>query len=188
MELCTLTVGPLGTQCYILSAESSDTCVVIDPGAEPERILKAAGDRRIEAILLTHGHFDHIGAAGELKSEETALLIHRLDAPMLQDSDLNAGRELTGRDVIAPFATRFVSEGDLLRYAGLEIRVVHTPGHTPGGVCYLCENEAFTGDTMFHTGWGRTDLAGGSQSDLMTSLRRLIVMTRGMEIHPGHEG
>ncbi len=187
MELTELTVGMLGTQCYVLSAPESDTCVVIDPGAEPERIRKAAGSRKIEAILLTHGHFDHIGGVTPLMQEGTALVIHRLDAPMLQNSELNAGLKLTGRNVTAPCATRLVGDGDTLTYAGLDLRVVHTPGHTPGSVCYLCENEAFTGDTLFHHGWGRTDLTGGSQTDLMASLRRLIVMTKEMTVHPGHE-
>lgn len=187
MEIRVLTVGQLGTQCYILSAHESETCIVIDPGAEPERILQAAGNRRIEAILLTHGHFDHIGAVSALMSESTSLLIHRLDAPMLSDSHLNAGLELTGTNVTTPAPTGFVADNDLLHYAGLEIRVIHTPGHTPGGVCYLCENEAFTGDTLFHHGWGRTDLAGGNQADLMASLRKLIMLTKDMSIHPGHE-
>ena len=187
MELAELTVGMLGTKCYVLSAEGNTGCIVIDPGAEPERILKAAGSRRIEAILLTHGHFDHIGAIAPLMQEGTALIIHSLDAPMLQDSKLNAGMELTGMNITAPQATRLVRDGDILSYAGLDLRVVHTPGHTPGGVCYLCGNNAFTGDTLFHHGWGRTDLTGGSQSDLMASLRRLIVMTKEMIIWPGHE-
>ncbi len=187
MQMITLSVGMLGTQCYILFQEDGTECVVIDPGAEAERIRKAAGGRKIAAILLTHGHFDHIGAVGELMEEGTRLVIHRLDAPMLSNPVLNAGKALTGLEVTAPAPTEFVGEGDRLEAAGLALEVLHTPGHTPGGVCYMTGEDLFTGDTMFHHGWGRTDLPGGNEGNMMRSLRRLVPLSRTHRIHPGHE-
>lgn len=186
MLLDELTVGIVQTRCYILSSEDSPDCVVIDPGAEPGRILKAAGTRRIAAILLTHGHFDHIGAVSQLMQPGTRLFIHSLDAPMLNDPSLNASLPLLRRPVTAPEATDTVQEGTELDLAGLHIRVLHTPGHTPGSVCYLIENELFTGDTMFDHGWGRTDLPGGSDEQMMSSLRRLMPLARQYPMHAGH--
>ena len=181
-----LTVGPVGTRCYILSGDSSPSCVVIDPGAEPQRILQAMEGRSLAAILLTHGHFDHIGAVSGLMNAGVRLFVHRLDAPMLTDSRLNAGYALLGTEITAPAATDFVEEGSLLRLAGLEIQVLHTPGHTPGGVCYQVEGHLFTGDTMFDHGWGRTDLPGGDQHALFASLRRLMPLAQTLSVHPGH--
>ena len=102
MQIRSLTVGPIATCCYILSREDRPDCLVIDPGAEPERILRAAGEKRIAAILLTHGHFDHIEAVAALKGEDTPVLIHELDAPMLGDPDLNVSRPLMHRDITDP--------------------------------------------------------------------------------------
>ena len=183
-----MTVGPIGTRCYLVGLEDRNDCVVIDPGEEADRIRKAAEGRKIAAILLTHGHFDHIGAVRELMEPDTRLYIHSLDQPMLREPALNASRGLLRREVTAPDATDAVKEGDLLRLAGLEIRVLHTPGHTPGGVCYEIGGELFTGDTLFEHGWGRTDLPGGNQHEKMQSLRRLMPLARRMPIHPGHEG
>ena len=182
-----LTVGPVATCCYILSAaEDAAECIVIDPGDEPKRIRHAAGSMRIAAILLTHGHFDHIGAVSGLMEEGTQLLIHELDAPMLTDPDLNVSRYLIRRDRVAPEATDLLHEGDRRTFAGLEIEVLHTPGHTPGGVCYLIEGHLFTGDTLFEHGWGRTDFPGGDEHALFASLRRIMPMTKTLPFHPGH--
>ena len=187
MIIRTLSVGMLGTQCSLVWQEDREDCLVIDPGAEAERIRAAAGERRIAAILLTHGHFDHIGAVGDLMEEGTRLLIHPLDAPMLSDPERNAGWGLLRRRITAPPATDPVREGDRLTLAGITLEVLHTPGHTPGSVCYAAERDLFTGDTLFHHGWGRTDLPGGSEREMLRSLRRLLPLSREYVIHPGHE-
>lgn len=180
-----LSVGELATSCYIVWDDGAEGCVVIDPGAEPERIRQACEGRKIEAILLTHGHFDHIGGVKELARDGANIVIHREDAPMLTSPELNAGW-LVGDAVTAPQANRMVREGERITYAGVTFDVLHTPGHTPGSVCYQTGKWLFTGDTLFHGGYGRTDLPGGSMHQLADSLRRLSPMVRQYEIFPGH--
>ena len=182
-----LTVGELATRCYVLWLEGRDDCLVIDPGAEAETIRRACGGKRIAAILLTHGHFDHIGAVRELMAEDTVLAVHRLDAPLLSDPQANVSWML-GRSVTAPAPTRLLEEGDEVEAAGMTLQVLHTPGHTPGGVCYALGENLFTGDTMFDRGYGRTDLPGGDEAALIRSLRRLTPLRRTCRIFAGHEG
>ena len=187
LHILPMTVGELATRCYVLWLEGRDDCLVIDPGAEAETIRRACGGKRIAAILLTHGHFDHIGAVRELMAADTVLAVHRLDAPLLSDPQANVSWML-GRSVTAPTPTRLLEEGDEVEAAGITLQALHTPGHTPGGVCYVLGENLFTGDTMFEHGYGRTDLPGGDEAALIRSLRYLTPLRRTCRIFAGHEG
>jgi len=178
----------LPTNVYFYIDEESKHGFIIDPGAEAAKLQKVAEERGfvIEKILLTHGHFDHIAAVSDLLQEDTKLLVHALDAPLLSDPDRNVSRLFTGKAVTAPPPTGFVKEGDVLALAGLEFTVFHTPGHTPGSVCYRVGDHFFTGDTLFDHGWGRTDLPGGDEHALFASLRRIMPLARTLSVHPGH--
>lgn len=180
-----VTVGLLATNCWVLHQEERPDCVVIDPGAEPERIRQAMEGRRLAAVLLTHGHFDHIGAVDALMEQDTELVVHALDEPMLHDPQLNVSWMVDAR-ITCRRATRTVEEGEQLCYAGMTFRVLHTPGHTPGGVCYACGEHLFTGDTLFAQGYGRYDLPGGDEAVLMASLRRLMPLRQAHKIYGGH--
>ncbi len=186
LQIQTLVVGPIRANCYILSLPGRDDCVLIDPGAQPERILAAVKGKIIAAVLLTHGHFDHIGGVEGVLAPDTLLYIHFLDEPMLRDPNKNMavmiGQELAIRAPATP-----VKEGDVIAAAGITFTVLHTPGHTPGSVCYQAENAMFTGDTMFRHGYGRTDLPGGSWNDLYQSMKRLLLMQKEVEVYPGHD-
>lgn len=187
LRVRTIPVGPLSTNCYLAWRTNREDCVVIDPGADAEAILSACEGRTIAAILLTHGHFDHIGAVADLMREDVDLVIHRLDSVMLRDPQLNVSG-IFGQPMTAPRATLLVEEGDTLDYAGITFRVLHTPGHTPGSVCYEADNALFTGDTLFTEGYGRTDLPGGCGEDMRQSLRRVTPMRNDHTIYPGHGG
>ena len=187
VHILPVAVGELATCCYVLWLDGRDDCLLIDPGAEAERVRAACGGKHIAAILLTHGHFDHIGAVGALMEKDTMLAVHRLDAPLLQDPQANVSWML-GRSVTAPAPTCLLEEGDAVEAAGMTLQVLHTPGHTPGGVCYELGENLFTGDTMFDRGYGRTDLPGGDEDALSRSLRRLMPLRRSHRIFAGHEG
>ena len=186
MHIERITVGILATRCYAVWQEGRDDCAVIDPGGEPEKIRRALGGRRIGAILLTHGHFDHMAAAEALMTDGCELIVHEADAPSLQDPMLNVSW-LVRRTITAPAATRLVREGDVITAAGVDFRVLHTPGHTLGSVCYEAGDALFTGDTAFEGGGcGRTDLPGGSDADMRVSLARLMPLLRNHTMYSGH--
>jgi len=187
MEIITLTLPPIGTSCYIVS--DGKIAAVIDPASDAE-IIKSTADKNkltIEGILLTHGHFDHIGAVDSLAALTDAdVYIHAIDAPMMTDGYLNASRIFFGRDTVQNAKFKTVSDGDIINVGSLDFKVIHTPGHTAGSVCYLCENAVFTGDTLFHGGFGRTDLPTGNFAELTRSLAKLKKITAVNQIYPGH--
>jgi glyoxylase-like metal-dependent hydrolase (beta-lactamase superfamily II) len=182
MRIITLPVGDLLTNCYVICQEDRQDALIIDPAADEARIREAVGDRQPVAVLLTHGHFDHTGALSAFA--DLPIYIHEMDSPMLQDSHHSIGL-YAGDTAKRPQATDFVQEGQVLNLAGIELQVLHTPGHTRGSVCYLAGQDIFTGDTMFKGDYGRTDLPGGSLEQMRASIRRLNTY-KGHRIHPGH--
>lgn len=178
LQIKTLTLGQYETNCYILYSEASSDCIVIDPGYEPERVLEAVKslNKHLQAILLTHGHFDHVGGVREIFAQ-TDCDIYLCPADCAMPEQMTAG----------PLCyTCSYQEGDVLSLAGLTLRVLQTPGHTPGSVCLLCDGNLFSGDTLFAGSCGRTDLPGGSWNDLKTSLSRLKALEGSFTVYPGH--
>lgn len=185
MKVRRVSVGMLATNCYVAWLPGRDDCVVIDPGADAERIRKAMDGKHLAAVLLTHGHFDHMGAADELLREGGELIVHEADAVMLRDPALNVSW-MIGASVTVSAVPRTVREGDTLELAGMTFTVLHTPGHTPGCVCYACEDVLFTGDTVMGAGCGRTDLPGGDDEAMEQSLARLAGLRSRYTMLGGH--
>ena len=178
-------VGVLETNCYLAYAEQgAPEVVVIDPGDDKEKILGRIGGRKVAAVLLTHGHYDHTGALSAF--HDVPIYIHLKDAPMLNDNRLSIG-ELMGDRAERPAATHHMKEGDTVEAAGLKLRVMETPGHSMGSVCLLDDKQIFTGDTLFDGDYGRTDLPGGSATLMRSSLKRLFEL-HGYRAYPGHGG
>ncbi len=183
MRIDTLTVGPLETNCYIVYQEGSNQAVVIDPGGNGRGIMEALNGKQAAAVLLTHGHFDHTGALKAFQG--VPIYIHPADEIMLRDPSWSAG-DMIQDTAPRPGATHYVMEGSKLSIAGLEIGVMHVPGHTKGSVAYLIGDTLFTGDTLFCQGYGRTDLPGGSMADLRHSIHRLLNLSQNWIVCPGH--
>ena len=177
MQVLTITGGSLYTNCYMAWGEG-DKCVLIDPGFDGNQILEQVRlqGKQVEAILLTHGHFDHVGGVKAIAAETGCkVYIHKQDMELPQRLTLGT----------VPYTDNY-DEGDVLQMAGLSIQVVHTPGHTPGGVCLLCEDYMFSGDTLFAGTCGRTDLPGSSYKDMWASLARLASLEKDYKVLPGH--
>ena len=184
-----LEVGPLGVNCYLVGDEASHTGMIIDPGAEAKTILrKAKGlELDIKLIVITHAHFDHIGGLKEVKEATNAqVAVGAGDAPSLQHNDPISAA--FGFSYPAPPAPdRLLKDDDIIEIGSLTFRVLHTPGHTAGGICLLGEKVVFTGDTLFNSGIGRTDLTGGSSEKIMESIRtKLMALTDDVIVYPGH--
>lgn len=177
------------SNCYILTDRDSRAAAVIDPGCGAEQIMAAIGEAeaRVAYIIDTHGHWDHIGNNVAVAEKTGApILIHRLDAPMLAAPELSLAR-LFGGDGNGGQAARLLTDGDVLELGALRLTVIHTPGHTPGGICLLTEDLLFTGDTLFYLSVGRCDLSGGDHETLIRSLtEKLLPLDDGLRVLPGH--
>jgi len=183
-----LEVGPFATNCYIVGSESIKEGMIIDPADEAQLILKNVKELGldIKSIILTHGHLDHIGALKEVTEATGAeVAIHSDDVNLLQDHSLG---NLFGLSYPPPPPPdRLLKDGDSLDVGDLHFSVLHTPGHTPGGICLLGHGVVFSGDALFNYGIGRTDFPGGSYSQLMESIRnKLMVLPDDTVIYPGH--
>lgn len=190
-RILTLAVGPYAANCYLFWDEASGGGVIIDPGGEAERIISEIDQLGLQpkAILLTHGHGDHIGAVEPIKKQyQLPLYIGEGDEGMLQDPGRNVS-SFFNEPIVAPLPEKIVTDDDLVNLGPIKLRVISTPGHTPGGVCYLDEEQGllFCGDTLFAGSIGRTDLPGGLFEQLMDSIKiQLMSLPDSVICYPGH--
>jgi len=182
MLIKTIPVGMLETNCYVVTDEESKKCAIIDPGADSNVILDyvESNGLTVEAIFLTHGHFDHIMVADTVM-EDTGAPVY------INEKEVNRTGQHNMTKVNDNGALSFYSEGDVICIGNLEFTVFETPGHSPGSVTLKCGDVLFTGDTLFCGDCGRTDLEGGSRELILLSLKRLAMLDGNYEVYPGHE-
>ena len=193
MKIDCLVLGDYQTNCYVLrAADDAVDCIVIDPGMQPEPLLDFLSAHRLNplAAVLTHGHADHIVGVAALREAFSAIkvFIHELDAEMLQDPARNLSA-FAGVAFTAAAADVLVRDGSVIEVAGIKLQVLHTPGHTPGGICLYARdhNLVFTDDALFAESIGRTDFPGSSSAQLITAIReKLLTLPDDTVVYPGH--
>ena len=181
-----IVVGGLETNCYIFTDLDTKEAVLIDPGSNGEGQIKSELEKhnlKLKCIINTHGHGDHISSNRRF---EAPIYIHRLDADFLENSELNLSATF-GLTIKSPPASRLLEEGDIIKVGDAGLKVIHTPGHTPGSICLLTDGAVFTGDTLFMGGVGRTDFPYGSEELLINSIKhKLLTLDDETVIYPGH--
>ena len=193
MKIDRLVLGDYQTNCYVVrKGDAATDCVVIDTGLDGREMVTFLGNQQLEptAVILTHGHVDHIVGLGDLRREfpRFKVYIHKQDAGLLTDPQANLSA-FSGMAFTTAAADVLLDDGDVIEEAGLTFKVIHTPGHTPGGICLYAEDAGvlFAGDTLFADGVGRTDFPGGSSTQLIESIRtRLLTLPDETAVYPGH--
>lgn len=189
MEFKRLPLGIYQANCYIVNDENTKETSVIDPGGDFPEIKSYIETKglKVKYIIITHGHGDHIGALKELKAYTgAAICIHREDHEMLKNSRKNYSADMGGPSIEMP-ADRLLEDGDILELGGTRLNIIHTPGHSRGGICIYCEGSLFSGDTLFACSIGRTDLEGGSMDEIIESIKKkLLVLPDETVVYPGH--
>jgi len=185
-----LTLGELETNCWIASDGAGGPLLVIDPAGEADVVIAALRGRPVAAVILTHGHFDHLGAAtAVLAATGAPLFAHSADAAAVTNAAANGGL-VFGFDAVAPEPDRELEDGDVVEAGALRLEVLHTPGHTPGSICLYVDSEGgphlFSGDTLFAGSVGRTDFPGGDPRAMRDSIGRLALLPADTLVHPGH--
>ena len=189
MILQTLLVGPLGVNCYLIGDEQSREAVLVDPGGNARDILATLRQHRLHltAIVNTHAHFDHVMAVDEIRAATHApFSIHVDEVPVLANAEKSAAT--FGLSIRQPAAAdRLLRDADMITAGSIALKVLHTPGHTPGGICLWSDGIVFAGDTLFQGSIGRTDLPGGDYAALMQSIRdKLLPLAENTIVYPGH--
>lgn len=189
MKVVKKSLGQMGTNCYVIWDEKSLEAAVIDPGFEDQRIMDIIEENRLNVkyILLTHGHFDHLGGVQQIKLLTHAkVLIHENDADCLSEPRRNLS-VLAGMSMELEPADGFLKEDETITLGDIVIRVINTPGHSKGGVCLLAENYLFAGDTLFNSSIGRTDFADGDLPELLNGIAsKLFILDDSTRVLPGH--
>ncbi|TBL80667.1 MBL fold metallo-hydrolase [Paenibacillus thalictri] len=190
LKIETFSLGPLQTNAYLLSRPEENRGIIIDPGMKPGSLVRRIADMQIEAILLTHAHFDHIGGVEEIrKLKGCSVYIHDLEADWLTNPKKNGSARWPelGEPIVAEPAEYALDEGQVLDFLGVKLKVMHTPGHSPGSVSFLYEKHLFGGDVLFKMSVGRTDLPGGNMNDLLDSIQdKLFELDDDVTVYPGH--
>jgi glyoxylase-like metal-dependent hydrolase (beta-lactamase superfamily II) len=189
MKYEVIVVGSLETNCYVVYCQDSLECAVVDPGAEADRIFQLIARKSLKPALIlnTHGHIDHIGANKDIKEKfSIPLYIHSADSPMLGNVKQSEMAAFLGV-IDSPSPDHLLNDGDKIKIGKSFLRVIHTPGHSPGSVSFLGDGFLLSGDTLFFGGVGRTDLPGGSWKDMESSIKnKILTMPDEMIVLPGH--